>query len=54
MSNKRRSKNSKNKRKSSIKNMGAKIMNLAKEIRKNNPNLKWTECVSKAAKQLKK
>lgn len=32
--------------------MGSKIMTKAKAIRKANPNLKWTSCVSKAAKTL--
>lgn len=34
--------------------MGSKIMAKAKKIRKENKNLKWTSCVSKAAKSLKK
>jgi hypothetical protein len=32
--------------------MGSKIMAKAKQIRKANPNMKWTSCVSKAAKSL--
>lgn len=32
--------------------MGSKIMAKAKQIRKANPNLKWTTCVSRAAKQI--
>lgn len=32
---------------------GEKIMSLAKEIRRDNPNLEWKECVKRAAKDLK-
>jgi hypothetical protein len=32
--------------------MGSKIMAKAKQIRRANPNLKWTSCVSKAAKSI--
>jgi hypothetical protein len=32
--------------------MGSKIMTKAKQIRKANPGLKWTTCVSRAAKSL--
>jgi hypothetical protein len=32
--------------------MGSKIMAKAKQIRKANPNLEWTSCVSKAAKSI--
>jgi hypothetical protein len=35
-----------------IGSMGSKIMAKAKQIRKANPNLKWTTCVSRAAKQI--
>lgn len=34
--------------------MGSKIMDKAKQIKKSNPGMKWTDCVKKAAKQLKK
>ena len=33
--------------------MGSKIMDEAKKIRKANPNMKWTDCVKKAGKQMK-
>ena len=32
--------------------MGSKIMAKAKQIRKANPGLKWTTCVSRAAKSI--
>lgn len=35
-----------------ISSMGSKIMAKAKLIRKANPSLKWTTCVSKAAKAI--
>ena len=40
--------------KKSIGQQGKRIMQLAKQIRKKHPNKKWTECVSMAAKELKK
>lgn len=33
--------------------MGSKIMDKAKEIRKANPKMKWTDCVKKAGKSMK-
>jgi hypothetical protein len=38
---------------STLSKRGEKIMELAKEIRKQEPNLMWRECVKRAAKQLK-
>lgn len=33
---------------------GSKIMAKAKQIRKENPKMKWTDCVKKAGKSYKK
>jgi glutathione synthase/RimK-type ligase-like ATP-grasp enzyme len=37
--------------KKELSEQGKRIMNKAKEIRKSNPKLKWTECVKRAAKK---
>lgn len=34
--------------------MGKKIMTEAKKVRKANPKMKWTDCVKKGAKKIKK
>jgi len=49
---KKSSKLSGTKAKAKIGTMGSKIMAKAKQIRKANPRLKWTSCVSKAAKSI--
>jgi hypothetical protein len=41
----------KKKAKASLKARGKKIMAAAKKIRKAHPGMKWTSCVSKAAKK---
>lgn len=39
--------------KKQLSEMGKKITNKAKAIRKANPNKKWTNCMKEAGKQLK-
>ena len=39
---------------SKLASQGSKIMTEAKKIRKANPRMKWTACVAKAGKSMKK
>ncbi len=41
-------------KKKKVGTVGSEIMKIAKQIRKNHPNKKWTQCVKEAGKEWKK